>query len=459
VNPAEDRAPPEGRGAFGGFVGPRTLVEQVRVGAPYLFDPRCPRAAELPPDPGGPPAELLAHPLGWWRTLFAAERLEAASAPTPAQITDYFALCLAAHWASAPSYVPTDVDAKIRRALWEDQIDGGERRRMVDLALATGAFDVRGFSARAVTLEDPGDEPTAVPQRSWLGGHDGEHCSVLAGALADASARADAGDGESAAAAAELEEALDAELRRSAQLFLDFARLPAGELGLLAAAAILSHNAGDVNQGLGLPGNRALRPALAERYGGLVQRDPARYGGAFALAGALYRELLSAEGHRHYPLRAATGLRSHPALLLPISPLLDPFGERVATFVGGGDGAQGDFRCRGFAPFGVAQRAEVVVALVDGIRRVPGQVGYQRALCGFERAHRGGFEDRELAGLLPGVVRKALAKGPLRKELDLPRRAFESALAKRARATVLRHPPRGGGLPGGADRVVFRAAP
>src|SRR5262245_37101464 len=100
---------PEPAGAFGGFIGPRNLVSQVASTLPWLLDREL---AEQPGDESAaaPLADLASGPLGWRRILAAAARLAASEDPTPAQRTDYFALCLAAHFASAASFVPTDVD-------------------------------------------------------------------------------------------------------------------------------------------------------------------------------------------------------------------------------------------------------------------------------------------------------------------------------------------------------------
>ena len=56
---------PEPAHAFGGFIGPRTLVGFVRTAAPYLFDGSHPRVGELPevPDDGARLHALAFHPL------------------------------------------------------------------------------------------------------------------------------------------------------------------------------------------------------------------------------------------------------------------------------------------------------------------------------------------------------------------------------------------------------------
>ena len=199
---------PEPAHAFGGFIGPRTLVGFVRTAAPYLFDGSHPRVGELPevPDDGARLHTLAFHPLGWWSILLHAERLAAAERPGSADVTDYFALCLAAHWGSVASYVPTDVDAKIRDALWLDQTDPGELATMRALAAQLARWDVRGFSARLVDV----DAASGETGHGLHSGHDGERLAVLCGALGAHRAR-----GEEATAV-ELEAEIEAELARDA---------------------------------------------------------------------------------------------------------------------------------------------------------------------------------------------------------------------------------------------------
>jgi hypothetical protein len=178
---------------------------------------------------------------------------------------------------------------------------------------------------------------------------------------------------------------------------------------------VLTHNAGDVMQGLA--GAPASSP-LVQRFGDLARAGESRYGGAFARAAALYRALLASEGHRNYPLRSPRALRRAPELLLPIAPLLDEWGERVAR-----TGA-----------LSAAERAEVVEALVHGCVKIAGQQGYYRALAGFARAHPRGIEAPELVSHYAASTRRLLRASDLRQKLAVPRASFESQLAKRARA-------------------------
>ncbi len=126
----------------------------------------------------------------------------------------------------------------------------------------------------------------------------------------------------------------------------------------------------------------------------------------------MYKRVLSAEGHRNYPLREVKALRRDADLLLPIAPFLDDWGRALATHEALSDG----------------DRDEILATLVAGCRKVRGQAGYYRAIAGFVDA-AGGI-DRAGRKLASGA-RKALDDAELRKLVAVPRIAFESSLTKR----------------------------
>lgn len=393
---------PDPRGAFGGFIGPRTLRGLVENTAPWLFDRSAPPFdADPPGDPRAPFEELAEHPLGWWAVVRAAERIEPDRDPSPASWTDYFAVCVASHFASAATFVPTDVDTKIRAHLWYLPMDDAERERRLRIVLAVARWDLRAASTRWVD----------VPGVGVLAGHDGETLSVIGGGLV---ASLVAGDTVRAAA---YEEALDAELRREAAAFDALAARKGGERDLLVAAAIVTHNAGDVDQGLSAREGKRVGERERTRFADLAGSDSSRYGGSYARAAALYRELLAAEGHRHYPLREIRPLRASPRLLLPIGPFLDDWGERLARWPGWSD----------------ETRAEVLAGLLTANRKVAQQLGYSRALAGWDAAAPGGLEGERIARHLPPRARKELREPELRRRLAVRRESFEASHAKRAR--------------------------
>jgi hypothetical protein len=136
--------------------------------------------------------------------------------------------------------------------------------------------------------------------------------------------------------------------------------------------------------------------------------------GRFARAVFLYQHTgLSAEGHRHYPLRPVKVLRQSPATLLPLCPFLDEWGGVVAH---------------------LEESHEVLAALVSGCQKVQGQQGYYRAIAGMRAASAGGFD--RAAAHMPNAVQRLLRDAALRKLIDVPRVSFESMMRKRARAAL-----------------------
>jgi hypothetical protein len=75
-------------------IAPANLLELVRNTAPFLFG-------------GDPP------PQRYLRLLRDFDG-------RPLSASGYYEFCLAAHWATAGTFVPTDVDNAIRWKLWQD---------------------------------------------------------------------------------------------------------------------------------------------------------------------------------------------------------------------------------------------------------------------------------------------------------------------------------------------------
>src|SRR5205085_8301100 len=147
--------------------------------------------------------------------------------------------------------------------------------------------------------------------------------------------------------------AIEAEIDREQSVFDATAAERDAELDLLRLAMTLAHNRGDLTQGMGFWKRTPLTAPVMDR---LSER------GRFALAVRIYQHTgLSAEGHRHYPLRPVKALRRSPATLLPLCPFLDDWGGVVGR---------------------IEESHEVLAALVIGCQKVQGQQGYYRAIAG-----------------------------------------------------------------------------
>ncbi|MGD0131624.1 MAG: hypothetical protein ABSE57_06240 [Bryobacteraceae bacterium] len=352
-------------------------MAQVSNTAPFL-------EARLPPAEPGHLIHLGSSPDGFLRILANWRNMLSDNLTPEEQLQSYFALCLACHHATVGTFVPTDVDTKIRGILWSESRDPDVLRPMLRLALASRAWTEDGVSVRSVR---------------GVSGHDGEHWSAIAGGLGR---MLEIGDQVSAE---EAQAAIEAEIDREQAVFDAVAAERDAELDLLRLSMTLAHNRGDLTQGMGFWKKTPLTTPLMEHF---AER------GRFALAVRIYQHTgLSTEGHRHYPLRTVKALRRSSNTLLPLSPFLDEWGTVVAQ---------------------MEESAEVLAALVTGCKRVQGQQGYYRAIAGMLAASSGAFE--RAAARMPTGARNLLREAEMRKLISVSRISFESMMRKRARTAL-----------------------
>src|SRR5580658_7508295 len=252
---------------------------------------------------------------------------------------------------------------------------------MLRLALASRAWTEDGGSIRAIR---------------GVSGHNGEQWSAIAGGLGHLLELGDT------ASAGEAQAAIESEIDREQAVFEACAAERDAELDLLRLSMTLAHNRGDLTQGMGF-WKRTGRTAPVMDH--LSQR------GRFSRAVRIYEYTgLSAEGHRHYPLRAVKALRRSSATLLPLCPFLDEWGSVVVH---------------------LEESHEVLAALVGGCQKIRGQQGYYRAVAGMRNDSSGDFEFA--AARMPNAAQRLLRSAELRKLIDVPRVSFESMMRKRAR--------------------------
>jgi len=356
------------------MISPSNLLGQVQTTAPFLFD-------------GEPPA--ADGPRGYIRRL--REYGGAALSPS-----EYYAFCLSAHWATAGTFVPTDVDNAIRWKLWQD-ISPNQAAAQAEIILESVSWDYTPVTARVAR----------GPKGEYLSTHEGTWFSVAVGAYA-------ACRDKRPEHAARVLAAMAAEAERERAIFVAIAAKGDG-VGILKASALIAHNFGDLDRVADqweLP--RASDPLMKAFYDA-AKPGSSLYGGLLGWAGALNAKFLSADNHRHYPLRAPRGLRRAPELLIPVGPFFDDWGRAVARH----------------PALSREDVAEVARALLDGWERLHGPVGYARALAGILEVFPGGRQ--ALGKLLPGADRRQLESGPIKAAMDVPQARFEAQWANRVK--------------------------
>ncbi|MFI5296843.1 MAG: hypothetical protein ACHREM_01985 [Polyangiales bacterium] len=317
---------------------------------------------------------------------------------------EYFALLLAAHYSTVGTFVPTDVDVRIRHHAWVDA-DRDRLARQLDCVEAAATWDARAVSAR--TVADP-----RSPEARAISGHDGEWLSVWAGALGRALVIEDEPSIERCATA------IEASLSRQASVYSALENKPYSPLDLLRAGTVLAHNAGDLSRVVELWPKRADIEPHRTRLMKLGHDRAERFGGAFVRAGAINKALTAIENHRFLALRAPRGLRRARALLLPIGPFFDDWGEAVAR-----------------SPLlDHSDRAEVVEALLETHLRGEDQQGCLRALASIHQHAPGGLD--RIAPDLPARMRKLVSAGVVREAMKVSKATFEGRYLAKAKPIV-----------------------
>ncbi|MBX3224102.1 MAG: hypothetical protein KF795_26540 [Labilithrix sp.] len=358
-------------------IAPELLVSQVKNTAAWLWaDPRAAAATRALDDLAG-----------------------AEACQRGAEGTAYLALLLAAHFATVATFVPTDVDARIRHHAWQAMTTSAEVAAACDVVDAVAAWDVHAVSSRVFVS----------PAHGPLSGHDGEWLAVRAGALGRAAVLGASDVVERLAGQ------LDAEVDREEAILREVLAKDA-TAPVLTVATIVAHNLGDLSRVVAEWPKNDVLASLRDRWVRLAHPDAAAGRALFVTAGRINKALVAHENHRFLPLRKPRALRGGRELLLPIGPWFDAWGETVAKseLLDGGD------------------RAEVLAALLELHGRDPAQEGCLRAIAGLHRATRGGIE--AFVPDLPARMRKDALRGKVRDVLDVTVEHFAARLDRRYRA-------------------------
>jgi hypothetical protein len=211
--------------------------------------------------------------------------------------------------------------------------------------------------------------------------------------------------------AKEIAEKIIAEVEREAGVYQAFRKAKNG-IEMLRTSTLIAHNLGDLDRVIeawNLPEQDFLRLAVYKSG-----HEPTRVSTQLLHAGNLNKTFMASENHRHYPLRIPRCLRKSADVLLPVGPFFDDWGKTLAKH----------------PLFLPEEVAEVAVQLIAGWEKLPGTVGYARALAGIEQGFAGGLN--RLVQYMPSRVAKTLKTGALRRLCTVSRERFENQWAQSA---------------------------
>lgn len=308
-------------------------------------------------------------------------------------LSDYFLVCIAAHFTTVATFVPTDLDQTIRLKLWRwalpEQIE-----EMIDHVERFLSWDDAVVSTRRVTS----------PDGHFITGHYGEWFTLAVAAYCSAKRLG-------MSAEISLREKIVDLIREHERAMTNLVKSESWR-DLFTASALLAHNLGDLDRSFDLwnvPDDDILKSEIYK-----LGHSPRKSYRSLYIGGEVNKKFTAAESHRHFALRKPKCLRRSSDFLLGMGPFYDLWGARLSRHPG----------------LSLEELAEVAEALIDGwerLNRTQPVYGYARALYGF-LSHSRGIEAIES---LPSSRKKLLRAGNLSQMLAVSTHVFEGSWTAR----------------------------
>ncbi len=363
-------------------IAPNLLLRDVEVTAPFLFK------GELNLE--GTERAYLAKLVFYKKNLNALKHIN---------LSEYFHLCLAAHWATAGTFVPTNVDNQIREGLWKHKEVAGHMDRMARLTIESWSWNYEQVTNRKA-LNPANGQVLSTHEGTWL--------SVAIGAYNALIKHKKEG------LAADVADVILAEISKEEKLLLEL-REKRDVVNFLRSTALMAHNFGDLDR---VMDQWEMDPedSFRKRIYKLGHRPHESYSPVLAFAGQVNKAFLSVENHRHMSMRQARCLRRSHRFLIPVGPFMDTWGETLGSAT----------------DLSLAEKGEIVSCLFEGFKRQDLASGYARAFRGLVSALPLGLES--LVQDLPFDLVQELRRSVFYRISEVPRQEFEEELGRKLEA-------------------------
>lgn len=310
-------------------ISPNILLQHVDNTAPFLFQ------GEL--DTTGPKRAYLEKLRFYKKNLKQLKHIN---------LSEYFHLCLAAHWATAGTFVPTDVDNQIRESLWKHQDVNQYIDKMTAITLDAWTWDFNQVTNRK-SYNQSQKEVMSTHEGTWLSVAIGCYCALISkNKIGLAQDVADA-----IIAEAKKEEHILHELRESRD-----------HINFLRAAPLMAHNFGDLDRVM-LQWNMNPDDSFFKYIFKLGHELNPHFSKILVYAGQVNKEFSSKENHRHMSMRQPKCLRKSHKFLIPVGPFMDDWGRVLG---------ETDL-------LSMTEKLEIIAALYEGYTRQDQAFGYIRA--------------------------------------------------------------------------------
>lgn len=325
-------------------IAPNLLLKDVEVTAPWLFQ------GEISTE--GEKKEYLKKLVFYKKNLKLLGHIN---------LTEYFYLCMSAHWATAGTFVPTNVDNQIREGLWRHGEVGRHIEKMARITIESWLWDYEDVTNRK-SYNLKANQVMSTHEGTWLSVAIGAYCALKRNkreALAD-----------------EVYEVILAEVQKEEKLLLEL-QDSRDHINFLRSSALMAHNFGDLDRVIDQWEMDHDDPAVKRIYK-LGHKPNESYSKILVFTGNVNKAFLSVENHRHMSLRQPKCLRRSHDFLVPVGPFMEEWGERLGSS----------------QKLSAEEKAEIIVALHEGFSRQDLARGYVRAFRGMLKS-MGGMDSLE----------------------------------------------------------------
>ncbi|MFA6236317.1 MAG: hypothetical protein WC635_03230 [Bacteriovorax sp.] len=360
-------------------IAPNILLINVENTAPFLFK------GEL--DTTGPKKAFLAKLLFYKKNLNLLKNID---------LTEYFHICLSAHWATAGTFVPTDVDNQIREGLWKHGEVGRHLEKMARLTIDSWTWDYTQVTNRK-SFNPTKNQVMSTHEGTWLSVAIGAYCALTKNKRTEL--------------ASEVADVILAEVEKEENLLLEL-REKRDHINFLRSSALMAHNFGDLDRVID-QWQMSDEDPFKRRIYKLGHRLNESYSPILYFTGLVNKEFLSVENHRHMSLRQPKCLRNSYRYLVPVGPFMDDWGAILGSE----------------KELSMPNKAEIIAALYEGYNRQNQAYGYIRAFRGLINSLPEGLLSME--EYLPFDLMLEIKKSQFFESTQIPKEEFEQKMCER----------------------------
>lgn len=359
-------------------IAPNLLLKDVENTAPFLFK------GEINLE--GKERAYLAKLVFYKKNLNALKHIN---------LTEYFHICMAAHWATAGTFVPTNVDNQIREGLWKHKDILGHIDRMGRITIDSWKWDYEQVTNRKSYNPDNG-QVMSTHEGTWLSVAIGAYNALVKHKKSEL--------------AQEVADVILAEIDKEEKLLIEL-REKRDHINFLRSTALMAHNFGDLDRVID-QWDMALDDPFRKRIYKLGHELNENYSPVLAYAGQVNKRFLSVENHRHMSMRQAKCLRRSYRFLIPVGPFMEGWGQILGEA----------------KDLSLAEKGEIVGCFFEGYKRQNQANGYARAFGGLIGALPRGLDSLE-ADLAFDVVAE-IKKSPFYAISQIPIDEFQEQYKK-----------------------------